>query len=46
MLARAFFAVVIVAYIAFAAVTFYSSLPTWCKYPERPGNSLVQPLCK
>ena len=43
MFARAFLTL---AYIAVMALAFYSSLPTWCDHPERPGNSVVQPLCK
>ena len=43
---RIIFGLLIALYVAFAAYVFKLNLPEWCAHPERPGNHLVQPLCK
>jgi len=33
-------------WLGFLIQLFNYNLPTWCANPDRPGNSIVQPLCK
>lgn len=33
-------------WLGFLIQLFNYNLPTWCEHPDRPGNSIIQPLCK